>query len=50
MEDWKKSFDDGKFVVMVVMDLLKVFDSFFYLLFISKLWVYGLDNSSCVLL
>lgn len=50
VEDWKKSFDDGKFVVMVVMDLLKVFDSFFYLLFISKLRVYGLDNSSCALL
>ena len=50
IEDWKQSFDNGKMVGTIAVDLRKDFDSLPHGLLIAKLAAYGVDFYSCRLL
>lgn len=49
MEDWCVCCDSKELVVVVFMDLLKVFDMILYFFLFVKLKVYGFSDSVCVL-
>lgn len=45
VEDWKLILDNKYVVGILLIDLLKVFDLFYLLLLLVKLWVYGFLES-----
>lgn len=45
MEFWKKVRDDGLCVSILLIDMLKVFDFFYFLFLLSKLKVYGFEDN-----
>lgn len=47
IEDWKCCCDNKEIVVVVFMDLFKVFDIILYLFLFVKLKVYGFSDISC---